>query len=109
MEQQWHLNFFVQPLDLLLLIGVALGKTIDVDFVPVEIGHDAFLEGTQLASSECVRLGNHRDNVHLVLQTSHELHVHLTQARNDKEGINLAHTALLSLGCALSNNPFSWP
>ena len=43
------------------------------------MAHPLF-EGVSLLDGECVRLGNHRDDVDTVVEALHELNINLTRA-----------------------------
>ena len=76
-------NTFLHPPVLLLVILLAvgdLGELVDLDLGPGDLVHDGLLEGGDLLGRHRVRLGQDRDDVHLVVQLLHELDVKRLQS-----------------------------
>ena len=73
---------------------LAVWELVDLDLALDDLVHDLLLEVRHLLGGHRVRLGDHRDDVDLVVQALHELHVERLQPvagwRDEVEaGVNL--------------------
>lgn len=79
-ERNGGLQLPVLLLKVLVLVGVAFGKLVQLDMIVLEVLQDALLQLAHLLLVEAVRLANDQDDVHLAVQSSDQVQVHLAQA-----------------------------
>lgn len=83
-ERYRRLELTILLLEVVVLIGIALGKLIQLYVIILEILQYALLQLAHLALVQAIRLANDQDNVNLSMQSPYQIQIHLPQAAQKK-------------------------
>jgi len=88
-ERDGGLQLAILLLEVVVLVGIALGELVQLDVVVLQVLQDALLQLAHLLLVETVGLADHQHDVHLAVQPSDQVEVHLSQAGRIKQDFSL--------------------